>query len=330
MYKNYINNIDLLKFIIKDEIPYLFENEYPKYKECINIINKFELNKMQTFWDLINSIIELCNNKDKYYIFTFDQYKDEFDQKGQLFALNNILKGQKKYGILVCCSMNDKDIRQYKIAKLFKESNLKYHPDNMEIDELKFELNNYDSNIDKGGEFDQAFISIGKTIKNYNELMEIKLINPDKLEEYIELKKNKIKSNLIDFYKIKDSDFEKKYKIENILSFSGETEYEFNYIDSIKNNIPFKYFDIQLSKENEKYAKIIYNFELVKEVMGELYESFIYNHPSIYKIFNLNLLDNGALGGMYEKFVIYHMLPDISNKMAKNYLIISQLLKLIQ
>ena len=200
MYKNYINNFDLLKYILKDEIPFLFENEYQKYKDCIYIINNYEINKMKTFWDLISSIIELCNNKEKCYIFAFDQYKDEFDQKGQLFELNNKLKGQNKYGILVCCSMNDEDVRKYKIEKLFKEGNLKYKADNMEIDELTFELNNEDFTIDKGGEFDQAFSSVGKTIKNYNELMQIKITNPNDLKEYLGTKKDNIKNNLIDFY----------------------------------------------------------------------------------------------------------------------------------
>jgi hypothetical protein len=91
IYKNYINNFDL-NHILKDEIPFLFENEYQKYIDCIDKINNYEINKMKTFWDLISSIIELCNNKDKSYIFAFD-YKDEFDHKGQLFELNNKLKG---------------------------------------------------------------------------------------------------------------------------------------------------------------------------------------------------------------------------------------------
>ena len=171
MYKNYIQNFDLLKQILKDEIPFLFENEYKIYQECIDIINKYQKNNMNTFWDLISHIIELCKNKDKCYIFAFDQYKDEFDQNGQLFKLNDKLKNKNKYGILVCCSMNNKDIREYKIAKLFNEANLKYYPDNMRIEEVELELNNKNFTIDEGGEFDQAFIYVGKTIKNYNELL---------------------------------------------------------------------------------------------------------------------------------------------------------------
>ena len=316
MYKNYRQNFDLLKQILKDEIPFLFENEYNKYQECIHIINKFQKNNMNTFWDLINYIIELCKHKDKSYIFAFDQYKDEFDQNGQLFKLNDKLKNKNKFGILVCCSMNDKDIREYKISKLFNEANLKYHPDNMKIEEVELELNSNIFNIDEGGEFDQAFNKVGKTIKNFNELSEIKLNNSENLREYLESKKERIKNNLIYFYKIKEStEFTDTYNIQNLLSFSGETEYELNYVNSIKKNIPFKYFDIQIINQNS--AKIKYNFDLVKEVVGELYEYLIYNHPNIYQIFNLNKLDNGALGGMYEKFVIYHMSPDISKKIDK-------------
>ena len=104
--------------------------------------------------------------------------------------------------------------------------------------------------------------------------MQIKITNPNDLKKYLQTKKENIKNNLIDFYKIKDIEFQRLDKIEKILSFSGETEYELFYINSIIENIPFKYFDIQIN--NEKYGKIIYNFDLVKEVMGELYELLIY------------------------------------------------------
>ena len=76
----------------------------------------------------------------------------------------------------------------------------------------------------------------------------------------------------------------------------------------IQNYIPFKYFDIL--KINDNYAKIIYNFDLVKEVLSEIYEKLIYDNGNIYQIFNNNKLDKGAIGGIYEKYVIFNMSPE--------------------
>ena len=60
----------------------------------------------------------------------------------------------------------------------------------------------------------------------------------------------------------------------------------------------------------DNYAKIIYNFDLVKEVLSEIYEKLIYDNGNIYQIFNNNKLDKGAIGGIYEKYVIFNMSPE--------------------
>lgn len=57
-------------------------------------------------------------------------------------------------------------------------------------------------------------------------------------------------------------------------------------------------------------AYIEYNFPLVQEVLGEIYEYIIYENSSIYNIFNEVKLDAGALGGIFEKLVSYHMSPN--------------------
>jgi hypothetical protein len=60
---------------------------------------------------------------------------------------------------------------------------------------------------------------------------------------------------------------------------------------------------------------------LVGEAMTEVYEKIIYASKSIYSIFNDIGLDQGALGGLFEKYVIYTMEPDINKncKILFNY-----------
>ena len=50
-------------------------------------------------------------------------------------------------------------------------------------------------------------------------------------------------------------------------------------------------------------AKIVFNYELVGEVMNKIYESIIYENNNIYQIFDNIKLDEGGLGGLYEKYV---------------------------
>ena len=57
-------------------------------------------------------------------------------------------------------------------------------------------------------------------------------------------------------------------------------------------------------------AYIEYNFPLVQEVLGEIYEYIIYGNSSIYNIFDEINLDAGALGGIFEKLVSYHISPN--------------------
>ena len=128
---------------------------------------------------------------------------------------------------------------------------------------------------------------------------------------YIWKIKKKIKEKLLNFFKIKG--FNGRIKLDNIyniLYFSVGKDYQINYLKKIKKYIPLKYFNIKKSENNSRLAYIEYNFPLVQEVLGEIYEYIIYENSSIYNIFNEIKLDAGALGGIFEKLVSYHMSPN--------------------
>ena len=317
----YYEDYKKLKKILNDEIIYLFKNEYEKYKECSNFIDKFENNNNNNFFDLIISIIfKFCINKSKKYIFIFDQYNTEFDINGELKKLNKkLIRNSKKYGLIACCSMDNKSVRELKIKnlsiKLFNEKVMNEDADNIIIKEVNqlFDLSNL--TIDEGGLYDKTWNKVGKTLKNY-----IVLKDYNKNKDYFGMTNNYIKNLTIKITKNLKSFFNLNQKIEenndnskimilhNVLSFTVETDYKIDYLKRIKNLIPFKYFDI---KKNDIYntAKITLNFELVGEVMNKIYEDIIYENKNIYQIFDNIELDQGALDGLYEKYVIHFMEP---------------------
>ena len=92
---------------------------------------------------------------------------------------------------------------------------------------------------------------------------------------------------MLSFYKIDNFGKNNISCIYNLFKFSVGTKYEITYLYQIQDSIPFKYFDIikTNSELDGKYAKIVYNFELVKEALNDIYDSLIYENPSIYLIF---------------------------------------------
>ena len=126
-----------MKNVLKDEILYFFEEEYELYKNCINEIEQYTPGEKPSFWELIHRIIEFCINKNKLYYLIFDQYKNKIDKEGELFKINNNLKTKNKFCIIVCISLNDKDIRYYKVKKIFDSPKIKNEPDNMIIIEVE-------------------------------------------------------------------------------------------------------------------------------------------------------------------------------------------------
>ena len=80
----------------------------------------------------------------------------------------------------------------------------------------------------------------------------------------LKYQKNKICNNLKNFFGINDNSNKKNEEQETsfkyltpLLSFTVDTDYDDSYLESIKNYIPFKYFDIQKIKSKKNYSKII-------------------------------------------------------------------------
>ena len=214
--------------------------------------------------------------------------------------------------------MDNENVRMLKIKNLsknlFGEKDEEENNDNIIIREIKeiFDISNL--TIDNGGRYDKTLNKIGKNLKNYIILKDYSRNNNyNGMEKYITSLKQKITDNLINFFqlnkKVKEED-ENLINLDGILSFTINTEYNIKYLEKIKNLIPFKYFDIKLIEGSDDMAKVVSNYDLIGEVMNKIYEYIIYENNNIYQIFDNTNLDRGALGGLYEKYVIHFMEPN--------------------
>ena len=316
---------NIIKQIIIDEIPYLFCNRYDEYLKCIKAIASFSIENFDSIWSLLAKILEIINDipKDnKKYFFVFDQYNNKIDENDRLkniyqeFALN---KSKKMLGILTYSSMNNKDIKDYKINFIKSQLDKEFINEMIFFKNLK-ELNeifDYETLSFNDYYYDELFDSFGNNIKYYNIIYDYYYNQKqDEIEKYVDNEKEKIKNKIKKFY-----DCESNMKnIIKLLYFSTTTKYDLDSFLKISNFVPFKYFNpiIEYEKENNKYIMINYAFPLIEEIRNELLNEIIYFESNIYKALSKSdLVDDGAREEIFEKFVTFHLNPKAGNDNRK-------------
>ena len=307
--------INLIKEILKNEIIYLFKNEFESYKCLLKYINNFKLTNIRDFWDLIYNIIKSLKNQNKKYFIAFDQYKDTFIKLNEIIKIFNSIN-REQFKIIGCCSLNDKDIRKMKIFDLFESLGNKnlLKRDDIIYSSIEDVLEIEKFTIDNGDIFDNNLEKIGKTIKNYNLLSFIYKYKKDDLEKFIENEKIKIKDNILEFFNIdikSDSSIGTK-DIFSIFTFSVDVEYDEKYFKNNIDYLPLKYFNVKIKKEEGKniVGYIEYLFPLVEEALVDIYNLIINMKGTIYKILkDSKIISGGAQGHLFEKYVIYNMNP---------------------
>ena len=318
-----------LKQLIIDEIPFLFYNNHEDYLECAKTIsdyNYLQKDNPSSFFILINLVIDyiIQNPKKKYYIIVFDQYNDKIDIDGKQLdkIYDKLIKHKDEniknifFNIVTFSSMNNKDIRKYKIEYIKNVINKKDDKGNqiLEINKLDYNLS-----IDKGGLYDQNLERLGYGLKHYNKLRYYYFRQQTGyMFDLIETAKEKIENNLYDFFKIdKENISNDSSKLNLLCSFSVDVEYSEDKIIKIIDNIPFKYFDVVKSEQKDKYI-ITFAFPLVSEIFNEIYTHIINKNPHLYTNITSNSnLDGGAKGKFFEKIVTYYL--DIkSERYSKN------------
>ena len=250
------NDVNAAKQILIDEIFYLFINEYNNYKLCSESIEKYQVdlnNINESFWNLIEIIISFLKNlKNKLYIISFDQYKEEIDPFNKLEGFFNDISSKNiiNISLITLSSLNNSDIGEYKINTLFSELNTNRHI-------LYYELNNLINDKDliiKDKDIDNKLKYLGRTVNNYNIFTTLIDNNQeDIIDNYVNERRNHIKKRIYEFFgiqgKIKTASNQSLYRF---LSFSVYTKYTFSEFKNILKNVPMKYFAINKKKSKKK------------------------------------------------------------------------------
>jgi hypothetical protein len=309
-----LENSNEIKQLIIDEIPYLFYNNHDDYLECAKDIIDYNYGKNSSFFELINLVFQKLINfdiKKKEYVIVFDQYNDKFDKDNKYIKQFEELLITKKndkikdimFYISTFSSMNNKDIRKYKIDYLDKKIN-RSNPKGYNLCEI--ESLEYDTRIDNGGIYDQAVKKLGGGLKYYNIFKYYyEHDQEEKMIDFIDTLKLHIRKNLLDFFEM-DENFEAQINLNILCCFSTDVNYSKDNILKIKDYIPFKYFDIKINEESNEY-EIVFLFELVGEVLNEIYSDIININPNLYFNITKRELDGGAKGKFFEKIVTYYL-----------------------
>ena len=300
------NNYLEIQRVLLSEIPFLFYKDFSGYKKCCNIIKDFKFNLNNTFYELIEKILNNLANKNTKYIIVFDQHNAFSDPLQKIQDIvDKILSNEeisKNFLFFSFMSLNNEDVKDVK-AKYLLGAKLNEKYPIYEIKNLICDKNF--SNLKK----QRVYEKLRKNIRNYNELFEIDV---KKLNNYYKEKKNYIKKKLIEYYNKDYKDNNLSFKgIENLMQISVDISYEEKDIKKLIPFIHFKYFDI---KKNEDYFEIFYTSPIVEEVLKEIYYSFVYDNQNLYeKMLTFDLIKGGGKGCCFEQIVVHNLSPSDSN-----------------
>jgi len=295
-----------IRRILIDEIPFLFYNNFIGYQDCLNIIKQFKFNLNNTIWNLIKIILKSLslNSEPKKCLIIFDQYSNLLDQKSKL---ENIIEelfsleyGKKTFAIFSFISTNNNDVKDIKTSSILKSDiQSKYLPSELNnfICDKKF------SNI----KYQQIFEKVGKILKNYHEISQIK--DEKKLNEYYKNKKEKIKEKIIKFLSKGKSDLLAVKEELNLMKNSVNINYTKEEIQKLFDIIHFKYFGV---KNNGTNYQIFYLYPIVEEALKEMYYNF--NYISNNQVVNDKLIlddsiKNEERGYFIEKIILKYLSP---------------------
>jgi len=276
------------------------------------LIDHHHFSNDDTIWNFIRIIFEFVyklidkSNDEKKYIFILDQYNEKIDSNNELYLLfqHYIINSLKKrIGIITFSSMNNSDIKKYKlnlINKLFDKSRVN-NSNNYNFIEIEDILESETLKFDKN-ENNEYYHYLGKNIKNYNILKYYEEENKN-IVEYIDNERYKIEQNIKNYF-----DWTKdESNLIKILYFSTETKYDIKQFNIISEYIPFKYFFIEIE---EKYINIKFASTLVEEVVSFLYEYIIYRKFILYnECISNKLIDENAKREFFKKYVTYYLNP---------------------
>ena len=305
-----MDNFDFnsIKKVLIDEIIFLFRNNQDMYNKACNLIKRFIFTLEIDYIDLIKELFLLLDDK-KIYIIVFDQYRKKYDEKNKINQIINLFSIKKNFKFTKIMSMNDKDVKEFKIISLLSGVSQEISTNSIIKELVAVDYNPFENNPD----YNFVLNQIGKNIKNYNELNNIienstEENKDDNIKEYLNSKKGQIKKKLLEFFDISD---EKIYNMNKLLLISVDHEYDKNGILGIYKIIPFKYFNI-IKEDNHYKIKYCYECipEIIKELLGELFEK---DNSFFINLMESKEIKEGNKGYIFEQMVVDFFSPKNNN-----------------
>ena len=305
-----MDNFDFksIKKVLIDEIIFLFRNNQDMYNKACNLIKGFIFTMEKDYIDLIKELFLLLDNK-KIYIIVFDQYRKKYDTKNKINNIINFFSMRKNFKFTKIMSMNDEDVKEFKITSLLNGVSLDISTNSIIKEIVAVDYNPFENNPD----YNLVLNQIGKNIKNYNELNNIienstEENKDDNIKEYLNSKKGQIKKKILEFFDISD---EKIYNMNKLLMISVDHEYDKKGILDSYKIIPFKYFDI-IKEDNHYKIKYCYECipEIIKELLGELFEK---DNSFFINLMNSAEIKEGNKGYIFEQMVVDFFSPKNNN-----------------
>ena len=260
IYELYFSNINHLLELLMYELCRikLNDNEQKNFYDFFNSIQD------KTPWDIIYRIINYFLNKK--IIFIFDQFKKERVDYFFFKKIEQIIK-DSKIKIIICSSINDKDIRE-EIIKSIQKNNT--NPLHLSIETQQYYF--YFSNL-----LDKTIIMDNIQKKENEEYYEMFDYNPKYVfllenSENINTEINKIENHIKK--KIKETFDYKNYSLEAIFFFlSFKVNKNLNYTNdiSVLNITPLKYFTLILEKD---FFQIKYTFKFIETISNNCLFNF--------------------------------------------------------
>ena len=319
--KNSFPNYLFWDIIFKDSL-YLFiknqsEDEYFNFISEFYKENKEEKSLFKIILNLLDKIVE------KECIVFLDQFSSSIEndiyRKLEVYLKKIATKDNIKIKIIVCSSINDKDLRKIHESYIFEENSsnffkFDYFPRN-EIDQEDIKLSLKDDKLKKilKDKFDNIFL--------YGQLIEK---CTDNITKFINDCKSNIKNKIFEFFQLLNIE-NNVYEFEIIRSNLNEP-LSFDEAKKLSKYIPYKYFNLIKIKEydnDEPRIKINCYFPLIKEI----WEEIIVEKTFIFFSGEISQFEGKIVGTILELNFKYHCLK---NKNSLNIDSIIEVQKIVE
>ena len=302
------SNIVRLIQIMLNELLIIYPDEQKNINLVKTVYTKFiTYTRCESFWVLIQDLINILNETQTKHLLILDQYKMSFDSEN--IGLSNILKliKENKYvQLIVCSSMNNSDIKEVIKPYFNLVSQSKLHFSSYYYFTKLISCQGMES-LEKLNDFEMSLINDVNYIPKYS----LKMLEAKREDDQtVQSKYNKIRKNIIKKINVFNDNSEEKLLV-SILKLNEVLDVEISHhtLKEIYPYIHMKYFEI--SKLNNGTYLIEPIFPLVKKIIVEISYSFYKNYQKNQIILQTSAKHGNVIGTLFEQTIHYYITEEV-------------------